>query len=80
MTNKLKQIFTDEEIEWVRNNKNEFIQDVTKGLKEVYKELRLRSDELYSLPTKEDRIKKVSEITKEVTSRLSPDEPFEEGN
>jgi hypothetical protein len=47
----------------------EFSKEISNSLLQIDKELNLREEELLSLPTKEDRIQKVKEITKMVLNR-----------
>jgi hypothetical protein len=43
--------------------------EISNTLIQIDKELKVREEELLSLPTKEDRIRKVKEITKTVLNR-----------
>jgi len=60
----------DEELQWIEENREEFIRTISDELLKIDKELKLREEELLSLPTKEDRIQKVKEITKTVLNRI----------
>jgi hypothetical protein len=60
----------DEELQWIEENREEFIRTISDELLKIDKELKLREEELLSLPTKEDRIRKVKEITKTVLNRI----------
>ena len=60
----------DEELQWIEENRGEFIRTISDELLKIDKELKLREEELLSLPTKEDRIQKVKEITKTVLNRI----------
>jgi hypothetical protein len=60
----------DEEPQWIEKNREEFTRTISDELLKIDKELRLGEEELLSLPTKEDRIQKVKEITKMVLNRM----------
>jgi len=60
----------DEELQWIEKNREEFIRTISDELLKIDKELKLREEELLSLPTKEDRIQKIKEITKMVLNRM----------
>ncbi len=60
----------DEEIQWIEENKEQFSKTLSDELLKIDKELKLREEELLSLPTKEDRIRKVKEIRKTVLNRM----------
>jgi hypothetical protein len=47
----------------------EFSKEISNTLLQIDKEIKLRKEELLSLPTKEDRTKKVKKITKMVLNR-----------
>jgi hypothetical protein len=59
----------DEELQRMEENK-QFSRTLSDILLKIDKELKLREEELLSLPTKEDRIQKVKEITKTVLNRM----------
>jgi hypothetical protein len=59
----------DEELQRMEENK-QFSRTISDELLKIDKELKLREEELLSLPTKEDRIRKVKEITKTVLNRI----------
>ena len=59
----------DEELQRMEENK-QFSRTLSDVLLKIDKELKLREEELLSLPTKEDRIQKVKEITKTVLNRM----------
>ncbi|NVJ45990.1 MAG: hypothetical protein HWE07_02650 [Cytophagia bacterium] len=61
---------TQEELKWINDNRNEFIEKVTTTLLQIDTEIQIRKEELESLPTKDERIQKVSEIIKSVTDKL----------
>lgn len=46
-----------------------FSKEISNTLLQIDKEIKLRKEELLSLPTKEDRIQKIKEITKMVLNR-----------
>jgi len=60
----------DEELQWLEENKEEFIRTVSDELLELDYQINVREEELLSLPTKEERIQKVKEITKTVLNRM----------
>jgi hypothetical protein len=60
----------DKEPQWIEKNREEFTRTISDELLKIDKELRLGEEELLSLPTKEDRIQKVKEITKMVLNRM----------
>jgi hypothetical protein len=59
----------DEELQRMEEDK-QFSRTLSDVLLKIDKELKLREEELLSLPTKEDRIHKVKEITKTVLNRM----------
>ena len=59
----------DEELQRMEEDK-QFSRTLSDVLLKIDKELKLREEELLSLPTKEDRIQKVKEITKTVLNRM----------
>jgi hypothetical protein len=59
----------DEELQRMEEDK-QFSRTLSDILLKIDKELKLREEELLSLPTKEDRIQKVKEITKTVLNRM----------
>jgi len=60
----------DEEIQWIEENREEFIRTISDKLLELDYQINVREEELLSLPIKEDRIRKVKEITKTVLNRM----------
>jgi len=60
----------DEELQWIEENREEFIRTISDKLFELDYQINVREEELLSLPTKEDRIQKVKEITKTVLNRM----------
>lgn len=60
---------TDEEIERIKNNREQFIRHLMKGLKIICNEIERRSDEISSLPSKEEKIQMVLSISKEVKDK-----------
>jgi len=59
----------DEELQRMEEE-NQFSSTLSDVVLKIDKELKLREEELLSLPTKEDRIQKVKEITKTVLNRM----------
>jgi hypothetical protein len=47
-------------------NQREYIKDFVTTLKKIDKEIKLVEEELLSLPTKEERIKRVKKITQSI--------------
>jgi hypothetical protein len=47
-------------------DENEYIKDFVTTLKKIDREIKLVEEELLSLPTKEDRIKRVKKITQSI--------------
>lgn len=57
------------ELNWIKDNSDEFFKNLRKELLKVDTEIQLRKDELESIATKKERIKRVSEIVKLVMER-----------
>lgn len=57
------------ELNWIKDNTDEFYKNLRKELLKVDTEIQLRKDELESIATKRERIKRVSEIVKLVMER-----------
>ncbi|WP_148660182.1 hypothetical protein [Algoriphagus sanaruensis] len=57
------------ELNWIKDNSDEFFKNLRKELLKVDTEIQLRKDELKSIATKKERIKRVSEIVKLVMER-----------
>ncbi len=53
-----------------KQTEEKFSKEISNTLIQIDKELKLREEELLSLPTKEDRIQKIKEITKMVLNRM----------
>lgn len=60
---------SEEEIEWIRDNKEEFIQRLSKVTMEFVNELETQREELETLSTEERRIK-VNEIISEISKKV----------
>ena len=58
---------TKKELKWINDNRTQFIEMVSTTLLQIDSEIRMRKEELESLPTKDERIQMVSEIIKSVT-------------
>jgi hypothetical protein len=58
---------TKKELKWINDNRTQFIEMVSTTLLQIDSEIQMRKEELESLPTKDERIQKVSEIIKSVT-------------
>jgi hypothetical protein len=58
---------TKKELKWINDNRTQFIEMVSTTLLQIDSEIRMRKEELESLPTKNERIQMVSEIIKSVT-------------
>lgn len=60
---------SEEETEWIRDNKEEFIQRLSKVTIEFVNELETQREELETLSTEERRIK-VNEIISEISKKV----------
>lgn len=58
-----------EEIEWFRNNEDEFIRSLSDTFMELDYQINLNKDELDSLPTPDDRRKWVMDMLKKIRDR-----------
>lgn len=58
-----------EEIEWIRDNKEEFIKSLSDSLIQLDYQINLNKDELDSLPTPKDRSKWVMDMLKKIRDR-----------
>lgn len=58
---------TKKELKCINDNRTQFIEMVSTTLLQIDSEIRMRKEELESLPTKDERIQMVSEIIKSVT-------------
>jgi hypothetical protein len=60
---------TDEEVEWIKNNKEEFIKSLSDKMMELDYEINLNKEVLDSLPTSDDRKKWVKDMLKKLSDR-----------
>lgn len=58
--------FTDEEVEWIKNNKEEFIKSFSDTMMELDYEINLNKEKLDLLPTSNDRRKWVMDMLKRI--------------
>jgi len=57
---------TEKELHRIKENQSECVTQLSNGLLQIDYEIKLRKEELLSLPTKDDRIRRIKEITKMV--------------
>ena len=54
------------ELQWIENNKEEFVKEMVEMIQKIDSEIKSKESELLKLPTKEDRVNEVMKITQNV--------------